>query len=53
MSKEAWRLYRTDRKAFVALLEEADGPEWPKYVTSGLGQFFRVDSDGFLWCTTG
>jgi len=52
-TKKLWELYRTDRKKFVEALIEQDGPEWPKYMLTRLGQGFRVDEDGFVWNTSG
>ena len=52
-SKTFWNLYKTDRKKFVEYLIDIDGPEWPKYAYTKIGQSFRVDDDGFMWFSAG
>jgi len=51
--KSLWDLYKQDRKKFVEFLIDMDGPSFPKRICTELGQFFRVDEDGFVWCTCG
>jgi hypothetical protein len=53
MGKDLWKLYRTDRIHFARTLEEIDGPSWPKHAYTNMGQCFRIDDDGFIWCTSG
>ena len=48
-----WHLYRTNKQQFVELLLIMDGPSWPKYMLTPLGQSFRIDEDGFVWNLSG
>ena len=52
-TKTFWKLYKTNRRGLVEFLIDIDGPEWPKYVHTKLGQSFRVNYDGFIWFSAG